>query len=132
MGAFLLACETFPLSQGAGALINLTLLPFVAFGMIFAWGMNGLLFFVGLAAFLSFFILAYQFLHTTEPKALFMVLYVIGLIYCIPETWAKDFVVWKAFVTAGGILIFYIVLAYILPRAVAWFFSRGGEDEPEG
>ncbi|CAN5607998.1 hypothetical protein BH09VER1_BH09VER1_21300 [soil metagenome] len=128
VAAFLLAYGTYFISQGEHDLRLLSLFPLVAFAVIFAWATKGLLFFLGLAVILSFFVVAYQFLNTTEPKALFMVLYVLGFIYFLPLMWDKEFVVWKALATAFGLLILYIFAAYIAPWAANLLFNRNEEN----
>ena len=81
---FILAYETFFISQGNTDLAFITVFPLVTIGVLFAWATKGFLFIVGLAALLSFFIVAFRFLNTTEPKALLAIMYGICLIYFIP------------------------------------------------
>lgn len=93
-------------------------LPLIALGMIFAWAGGGLLFFVGISAFLAFWVLTWKFVDSVNPKVHFALLYIVSFIYWIPLMWPGGLEVWKTLLGGLTLLLGYGLLAYGLPGAV--------------
>jgi len=124
VSALFLAFGTYAISQPGFDLKYLLMLPLMAFGVIFAWGTKGLLFFVGLSAIIAFFCMAWRFLTTSHPKELFIGLYLVAFIYFIPFMWDADFVIWKTLAATFLFLTAYAVVAYVIPGVMACWESR--------
>lgn len=131
LAAFVLGylCHVVPSGVTDGTV--LLVMPLVAFGMVFAWGTKGVLFFVGLAALIAFFVAAWRFLDTTMPKACFLLMFVAAFVYFIPLTGSEELPVWKAFAAGGVFVAGYVGVAYLLPWAVELFIETKKRKEEE-
>jgi hypothetical protein len=81
-------------------------------------GSHGNLFPIGLCSIITYLVLTWRFIETSDPKLLFLLLYTAALVYFIPITWDHDFRLWKLLCSAGGFYLIYFLLGYLLPAVI--------------